>query len=81
MNRSNTQFSTYNNVRHCLAIVMLALAMFIPTAGAMAQSHKINDDAQMREEMRIHYRVAKTYLDKSYMGNDTTFQRIVEWAK
>ena len=81
MNRSNTQFSTYNNARYYLAIVMLALAMFIPTAGAMAQSHKIDDDAQMREEMRIHYRVAKTYLDKSYMGNDTTFQRIVEWAK
>lgn len=81
MNRNNTQFSTYNNVSHCLAVVMLALAMFIPTASVKAQSYKMADDAQVREEMRIHYRVAKTYLDKSYMGNDTTFQRIVEWAK
>ena len=81
MNRNNTQFSTYNNVRSRLTIVMFVLAMFIPTVGAVAQSHNVDDDAQKREEMRIHYRVAKTYIDKSYMENDTALQRIVEWAE
>jgi hypothetical protein len=60
---------------------MFVLAMFIPTVGAVAQSHNVDDDAQKREEMRIHYRVAKTYIDKSYMENDTALQRIVEWAE
>ena len=46
----------------------------------MAQSYKMADDAQNREEMRIHYRVAKTYIDKSYMDNDSTLRRIVDWA-
>ena len=47
----------------------------------MAQSYKMADDAQNREEMRIHYRVAKTYIDKSYMDNDSTLRRIVDWAE
>ena len=81
MNRNNTQFSTYCNVRHCLALAMLAIAMFIPTEGAIAQNHEVSDNKQTREEMRIHYRVAKTYIDKSYMENDTALQRIVEWAE
>ena len=81
MNRSNTQFSTYNNASYCLAIVMLALAMFIPTTSVMAQSHKMADDAQVREEMRIHFRASKTYIDKSYMNNDSALQQIVEWAE
>lgn len=81
MNRSNTQFSTHRNVRHYLALAMLALAIFIPTTGAVAQSHKIADDAQNREEMRIHYHVAKTFIDKAYMDNDSTLVRIVEWTK
>ena len=81
MNRNNTQFSTYNNVRSRLTIVMFVLAMFIPTVGAVAQSHNVDDDAQKREEMRIHYHVAKTYIDRSYMDNETTLERIVDWAE
>jgi hypothetical protein len=60
---------------------MLALAMFIPTTSVMAQSHKMADDAQVREEMRIHFRASKTYIDKSYMNNDSALQQIVEWAE
>ena len=72
MNRRNKQLVTYCNVRHCLALAMLAVAMFIPTGGAIAQNHEMSDNKQTREEMRIHYHVAKTYIDRSYMDNETT---------
>lgn len=35
---------------------------------------------QKREEMRIHFRVAKTNIDKSYMDNEEALQRIIEWV-
>ena len=81
MKRCNTQISIYSSVRYYLAFAMLALAMFIPTEGVMAQSHEVSTKVQTREEMRIHHRVAKTYIDKSYMDNDPALQQIVEWAK
>lgn len=81
MNRSNRQFGVNSTLRRCIAFMVLALGMFIPIEGVMAQTHMIDDNAQSREEMRIRYHVAKTYLDKSYMGNEATFERIVEWAK
>ena len=81
MNRRNKQLVTYCNVRHCLALAMLAVAMFIPTEGAIAQNHEMSDNKQTREEMRIHYHVAKTYIDRSYMDNETTLERIVDWAE
>ena len=81
MNRRNKQLITCCNVRHCLALAMLAVAMFIPTEGAIAQNHETSDNKQTREEMRIHYHVAKTYIDRSYMDNETTLERIVDWAE
>ena len=81
MNRSNRQFRICRNLRHCMALVLLAVGVLLPVEGVMAQTHTIADDAQGREEMRIRYRVAKTYIDKSYMGNEATLQRIVEWAE
>ena len=34
-----------------------------------------------REEMHIRYRVAKAYIDRGYMNNAPTLDRIVDWAK
>ena len=81
MNRSNRRYSTFWDVKCYFAIVMFALAMLMSAEDVMAQSHLIPDDAQWREEMRIRYRVAKTYIDKTYMDNDMTLQRIVDWVE
>lgn len=81
MNRSNRQYSTFWDVKCYFAIVMFVLAMLMSAEDVMAQSHLIPDDAQWREEMRIRYRVAKTYIDKTYMDNDMTLQRIVDWVE
>ena len=81
MNRSNRQYSTFWDVKCYFAIVMFALAMLMSAEDVMAQSHLIPDDAQWREEMRIRYRVAKTYIDKTYMDNDMTLQSIVDWVE
>lgn len=70
-----------SHVRRYIAFLVLTLGVFIPFEGVMAQTHLIPDDAQGREEMRIRYHVAKTYIDKSYMGNEATLDRIVEWAE
>ena len=62
-------------------MVTLILGVLLPSESVTAQTHTIADDTQWREEMRIRYRVAKTYIDKAYMGNEATLQRIVEWVE
>ena len=62
-------------------MVTLILGVLLPSESVTAQTHTIADNTQWREEMRIRYRVAKTYIDKAYMGNEATLQRIVEWVE
>ena len=66
-------------------IILCTLAL-LPLQNAYAQHNQRVDSIlqekreQKREEIRIHFRVAKTNIDKSYMDNEETLNRIVDWV-
>lgn len=66
--------------------IIICLLALLPLQNVYAQRHQRVDSIlqekreQKREEIRIHFRVAKTNIDKSYMDNEETLNRIVDWV-